>query len=274
MARVVVTSADLRQAFAALQLPAGRPVLVHASLSAFGWVEGGAEAVVSALMQTWACVLAPAFTYKTMVTPECGPPGNGLTYGSDVVRNRLAEFFHPDMPVDRLIGAIPEALRRQAGARRSGHPILSFAGVGAESFLAAQTLAAPLRVIERLAAADGWVLLLGVDHTVNTSLHYAEKLAGRKQFLRWALTPQGVVACPGFPGCSDGFQALAPAVHSLARSRQVGNALIQAFPLRGLLSIALGILREDPLALLCDRSYCERCQQIRLDQSERRPGRR
>jgi len=270
LARVVVSSADLRQAFRELQLPADRPVLVHASLSAFGWVEGGAEAVVSALLESWAGVLAPAFTYKTMVTPECGPPGNGLTYGSEAVRNRLAEFFHPQMPVDRLIGAIPEALRRQAGARRSEHPILSFTGVGVESFLAAQSLAEPLGVIARLADAQGWVLLLGVDHTVNTSLHYAEKLAGRKQFLRWALTPQGVVACPGFPGCSEGFQALAPAVQPLGCFRRVGNALIQAFPLRGLLATAFAILREDPLALLCDRPYCERCSQIRVDIMEQR----
>lgn len=268
MARVVVTFTELRQAFRALQIPADRPVLVHASLSAFGWVEGGAEAVVSALFAVWGCVLAPAFTYKTMVTPECGPPGNGLTYGSDTARNRLAEFFHPDMPVDRLIGAIPEALRRHPQARRSAHPILSFTGVGAESFLAAQSLAMPLGVIESLAAAEGWVVLLGVDHTVNTSLHYAEKLAGRRQFLRWALTPQGVVACPGFPGCSDGFQALAPMVQNIGRYSQAGQALIQAFPLRGLLRTAFGVLQQDPLALLCERSYCERCQQIRLDLSD------
>jgi aminoglycoside 3-N-acetyltransferase len=59
----------------------------------------------------------------------------------------------------------------------------------------------PLAPVGALAEENGTVLLIGVNHTVNTSIHYAEKIAGRKQFIRWALTPQGVRECPGFPGC-------------------------------------------------------------------------
>jgi aminoglycoside 3-N-acetyltransferase len=48
-------------------------------------------------------------------------------------------------------------------------------------------MAEPLEASGALPEADGCVLLLGVHHTVNTSIHHAEIPAARKQFIRWAL---------------------------------------------------------------------------------------
>jgi len=239
------------------------PVIVHSSLKSFGQVEGGAGTVVNALGSVFATVMVPTFTYKAMVTPLTGPDNNAITYGSGAGLNRAAEFFTPRMPADPLMGIIPETLRRYPHASRSSHPIQSFAGINAERFLAAQTLTAHLAPIGLLEQADGWAVLMGVDHTVNTSIHYAEKLAGRKQFVRWALTPKGVVECPGFPGCSAGFQAIAPEVEKYTRRVQIGNAVIQAVPLKMLLRAVIARLKKDPLALLCQQQDCERCNQIR-----------
>ena len=126
-----------------------------------------------------------------------------------------------------------------------------------------QTLAEPLAPVRLLAEKGGWVLLLGVNHTVNTSIHLAERLAGRMQFTRWALTAQGVVECPGFPGCSDGFEKLAPRLARVIHATLVGQALVQALPLAALIPIARQEFERDPLALLCDNFYCERCQAVR-----------
>ncbi len=260
---------ELVAAFQSLGLPAGVPVIAHASLSAFGEITGGAETLLSALLHTWETLLMPAFTYKTMVVPEAGPADNALAYGQEAGNNSRALFFNPALPVDRLIGTVAESLRCHPEAQRSLHPILSFVGVNAGEFLQAQTLQEPLAPIRRLVQAHGWVLLLGVDHTVNTSLHYAEWLVGRKQFLRWALTPQKIVACPGFPGCSDGFNALAPDVARYTRLVQVGPALVQALPLSEIITAAVARLRADPLALLCSRSYCVRCRTIEEIQTRR-----
>lgn len=239
------------------------PVIVHASLSAFGEVEGGAEDVVHALLTVLPTLLAPAFTYKTMVTPLVGPAENGITYGSGTDLNRMAEAFTPSMPVDPLIGIIPETLRRQKQARRSGHPIQSFLGFNADKFLAAQTMDDPLGPLGALEQAGGWVLLLGVNHTVNTSIHYVEKLAGRRTFVRWALTPRKVVECPHFPGCSAGFDVIAPDMEKYTRKVQVGKALVQAVPSTMLFKVVTARLKQDPLALLCQADDCERCNQIR-----------
>jgi len=256
---------DLYTALRKLGLDRKRPVIAHASLSAFGRVTGGAVTVVGALISISDSLIMPAFTYKTMVIPEVGPLGNAIDYGSGMYTNRMAQFFHPDMPVDRLIGSIPEALRCYPNAGRSSHPILSFTGLNARRFLEAQTMTEPLAPIRRLHEEGGWVLLLGTGYTVNTSLHYAERLAGRKQFLRWALTPMGAAACPGYPGCSDGFNELEPDLASVTRRVQIGNALVQAVSLADLVQAACARIADDPYALLCARSDCERCNAVRAE---------
>jgi aminoglycoside 3-N-acetyltransferase len=111
--------------------------------------------------------------------------------------------------------------------------------------------------------SGGWVLLLGVNHTVNTSIHYAEKMAGRKTFIRWALTPKGVVECPSFPGCSAGFDAAAPALENYTRRVRIGDTLIQAVSVRAVFNTVIPMVRRDPLALLCNDEGCERCGEIR-----------
>lgn len=259
----MVTFSDLNRGLRTLGIERNTPILAHASLSAFGEVRGGAESLLGAVMNLTDHLMMPAFTYQTMLIPEAGPAGNGLTYGSGRDLNRMAEFFSPSTPVDRMMGVLPEKLRCLSQAARSTHPILSFTGVGVADALAAQTLQEPLAPIGRLAWQGGWVLLLGVDHTVNTTIHYAEKEAGRKQFVRWALTTDGVQECPGFPGCSDGFGAIAPRVAAVTRTAMIENALIQAVPMKALIQAVIAALLEDPRALLCSRAECERCDAIR-----------
>jgi aminoglycoside 3-N-acetyltransferase len=167
------------------------------------------------------------------------------------------------MPADPLMGIIPETVRRHPHASRSGHPILSFAGFNAGDFLAAQTLANPFGPLGALEKANGWVVLIGVGHTVNTSIHYAEKMTGRRTFTRWALTPDGVVECPNFPGCSAGFEALVPDLEQFTRKANIGKASVQAVPLAMLFKAVFTRIKRDRTALLCSQPDCERCGEIR-----------
>jgi len=167
------------------------------------------------------------------------------------------------MPVDKSLGVIAEMLRQHSDARRSIHPIYSFAGVNADDAIFAQTLEDPFAPIEILTRADGWVLLIGVDHTVNTSIHYGEQLSGRRQFTRWALTYNGIVACPRWPGCSNGFEKISPHLAWFTQDIRIGSALVQAISLQSVVAVVQELIAEDPLALLCDREDCERCNDIR-----------
>lgn len=260
----MLTFSDFKSAFSSLEL-GDKPAIAHASLKSFGAIQGGAETVLQALLASVGGLVMPAFTYKTMLVPEVGPPNNGLTYGCYHDLNRMAEFFRMDMPVDPLIGVLSEALRNYPGALRTAHPILSFAGVNASSALQAQTIFNPFAPIGALAEQEGWALLLGVDQTVNTSIHYAEKLAGRRQFVRWALTKNRIVQCAGFPGCSEGFSKITPDLQKESRHVKVGDSFIEAVPLRGLFQVVEALIKKDPLALLCQREDCERCNSVRAE---------
>ncbi len=255
---------DLERGFRSLGLDSSRPLIAHASVKAFGEIRGGAEALLGALLAVQPRLMMPTHTYKTMILPEEGPDENAALYGAGRDLNAMAEFFSPDMPADSLMGALPELLRLHPQAKRSSHPILSFAGIGVETALDAQTLAEPLTPIGKLAEEDGWVLLAGVNHTVNTSIHFAEKIAGRKQFVRWALTREAAVECPNFPGCSLGFEKAAPYLAEMAREEKIGDATLRAMPLNEMIDQIVGMIHEDPQALLCEDPGCERCAELRV----------
>lgn len=254
---------DLRHALDRLEL-AGRTVIVHASLKKFGGIQGGPRTLIQALAATFDGMIMPTFTYKTMVTPGVGPPNNGIKYRGDKDLNRMAEPFRLDMPPDKMMGILPRQMLEEQGVRRTSHPILSFAGLGADDILLTQTLSDPLAPIRALTEKDGWALLVNVDHTVNTSIHYGEKLAGRRQFVRWALTPERILECPGYPGDSTGFNDIDEYI--LPQIRRVdmdGGAFIQAVPLRRLIDVTVEVIKGNPLALLCQRMDCERCNAVR-----------
>jgi aminoglycoside 3-N-acetyltransferase len=249
-------------AFRDLGLGPHSRALVHASLPPFAPDVGGPQGLLGALTATCEIIVAPTFTSSTLVTPPFGPPYNGLRYGDDPA-NQEAEFFRADLPTDPLLADLAEAMRLHPEAERSNHPALSFCGIRAAQALAAQSLEEPLGTVRWLAEADADVLLIGTDHRRNVGLHHAERVAGRKQFVRWALTEQGVVTCPQFPGCSDGFNAIASRLEGVLRRAPVAGQEITAVPLRDLIHVAAGWMREDGRALLCDRPGCERCADVR-----------
>jgi len=254
---------DFSAALESLELE-NKPAIAHASLRSFGPIQGGAETVLNALLDCVSGLVMPTFTYKTMITPEVGPPNNGLKYGTKRDLNLMAEPFRYTMTVDPLIGTLSERLRHHPGGVRTAHPILSFAGVDVDAALMAQTTFNPFSPVGWLADHDGWVLLLGVDHTVNTSIHYGEKLAGRRQFVRWAFTPKRILECPGFPGCSDGFEAIRPDIELFTQRVELGGSFIEAVSLHVLLQAVQTRLKTNPLALLCQRDECERCDAVRI----------
>jgi aminoglycoside 3-N-acetyltransferase len=254
---------DAVHALRDLGLNPGSPALVVGSPDWVAEIRGGIPTLISALLSSGGAILSPAFTFQTMIVPSIGPPDNGLKYGSSVEANAQAEFFHADLPVHPTLGPLAEALRTAAGARRTGHPILSFVGINADAGLTTQTLEDPWWPIAQMASLDGDLILLGVEHTANIALHLAEQRAGRKQFIRWALTPEGVVECPAYPGCSRGFTGIEPRLRGVGREGWLGSARLQLVPLRDLLHTATAWIREDPGALLCDDPTCELCNTVR-----------
>lgn len=263
---MTVTEVDLRRGVDDLGL-AGRPLCVHSSLRSFGWVEGGAEAVIQALLGAGCTVLAPTFTYEH----ETCPPGF-----APVERNAWGECSYPEDPpaggfrhepasavsVAADNGAIPRRLVRMPGTRRGNHPVDSFAAVGplAAELVGGQTAWDVYAPFEALMAHDGVVLLLGVGLDRMTLLHDAERRAGRELYLRWGRLHDGTVAAVRVGGCSDGFPRLEAAVAPLATETWVGGSRWRAFPARSTVEAAAAAMRADPTVTWCTDRDCERCR--------------
>ena len=166
-----------------LGLVGGALVLVHSSLSSLGWVSGGATAVIEALRQAVGesgTLVMPAHSahlsdpahWKNPPVPEAWWP---------VIRETMPAFDARTTPT-RGMGAIPELFRTLPGVVRGDHPLFSFAASGplAEEIVNPHSLTAglgPGSPLERIGERGGSVLLLGVDHDNNTSLHLAEHRA-------------------------------------------------------------------------------------------------
>jgi aminoglycoside 3-N-acetyltransferase len=254
---------DFIHAFQELGLTTESQVIVHALLPALGEVSGGAKTVVGSLMASVHSIITPTFTTKAMIIPPFGPDNNAIQYEASGSVECIGEPFHEDLPADQALGELAEISRCHPQAQRSNHPLLSFAGVNADDLLSDQSLENPWAPIKHLAEADGDVLLMGADHATNISLHYAERLAGRKQFLRWAMWEGKVVEVQQWPGCSKGFQSIASKLDGVVRVAPLGEAVLQAIPLRDLINIAKGWIQEDPEALLCLEPDCEYCMVVR-----------
>lgn len=163
-----------------LGLGKGSTVLVHSSLSALGWVVGGAEAVVLALedaLGSSGTLMMPAYS---MNAPEPAlwehPPVPESWW--DIIRSQWPPFDRDLSPAVRL-GSIAETFRHQGGTSRSDHPNHSFCarGPNAARLLNNHSLDNSLgesSPLARLYELYGQVLLLGVDHSSNSSLHLAE----------------------------------------------------------------------------------------------------
>ncbi|MEU8052743.1 aminoglycoside N(3)-acetyltransferase [Micromonospora haikouensis] len=158
----------------------GAVVLVHAGLKALGFVCGGAQAVALALRDVLGergTVVVPTHTPENSDPAEwTNPPVPAHWW--PVIRAETPGF-DPAVTPSRFMGALAETVRGWPGARRSDHPQVSFAALGpaAERIVAGHRLAGMLgedSPLGRLYDADADVLLLGVGHDSNTSLHLAE----------------------------------------------------------------------------------------------------
>ncbi|MEE2788820.1 MAG: AAC(3) family N-acetyltransferase [Myxococcota bacterium] len=183
MTKSPATRTSLEHEFKTLGLEPGEIVLLHSSLASLGWVCGGANAVIDAILN----VLGPKGTLMVPThTATNSDPANWSnprvpTAWHALIRREMVPFS-PEKTPSVHMGKIAETFRGYPGVLRSHHPIGSFAAHGPDAAALVDHHElnemfgdhSPLGALYRL---DGRILLLGVGHTRNTSLHLAESRA-------------------------------------------------------------------------------------------------
>jgi aminoglycoside N3'-acetyltransferase len=182
-------------------------------------------------------------------------------------------------PVSSDLGVTAELFRRFPGIRRSNHPF-AFAALGpaAEEITADPLPLPPHRPqspVGRVFQRGGQILLLGVGHDANTTIHLAEVLAG----VPYGVTNHCTVLERGRPvrveyrendHCCQRF-ALADEwlrERGLQREGRVGAADARLMESRDLVTIVRERLARNPLIFLHPPEHgCAECDQARSGMS-------
>jgi len=243
-------------------------LFAHVSLRSFGRVAGGAATVVRALRRSCGTGMMCGGGSELSAVPA--PPGLVRPDNSFHQAESWEQFdaavaaarpYDPGLPIDGWLGVTAEEFRRQPDLVRGDHPLYAFqaAGPRAEELMAAQRpdrMLGPVEVLERL---DGSVLLLGVGHHADTSIHLAEQRLGRSLFHRYAVVAPGVWAeIPNVSGESHRFDEIEPALSGRTVETMIGSCRARLIPVRAVLQATTELIMADPTALLCPDPAC-RC---------------
>lgn len=179
-ATVESLTADLRT----LGVAPGMTLVVHSSLKSLGWVVGGAHAVVLALQaavtDTGTLVL-PSHSTDNSDPADWRNPAVPEAWWQ-TIRDHMPAY-DPRLSVTRAMGAIAECFRRAPDVRRSNHPAVSWCAWGRYARAITQdhrldSAFGEESPLARVYDLQGRVLLLGVGHDSNSSLHLSEYRAG------------------------------------------------------------------------------------------------
>ena len=126
---MLVARSRLARDLKKLGLGPGGVTMVHCRMSALGWVVGGAETVVRALLDA----VGPDGTLMAYTGWQDEPPDDLDTLDEETRRIYLEEHpaYDPRVALScREHGRVPETLRTWPEARHSGHPEAGVAAVG------------------------------------------------------------------------------------------------------------------------------------------------
>ena len=160
--RKSLSRADVADQLRKLGVEERAVLLVHTSFRATGPVQGGPLGLIQALRATLGAG-------GTLVTPS-------WTGDDEAVFDPTASPASPDL------GVVADTFWRLPGVRRSAHPFACAAAGPRAAEITSDPLPLPPHIPEspvgRVHELDGQVLLLGVGHDADTTLHLAELLAG------------------------------------------------------------------------------------------------
>jgi aminoglycoside 3-N-acetyltransferase len=228
----------------------GSVLLVHTSFSSLRPIDVDPDGLIDALID----VLGPD---GTLVMPSWAQEDDYL--------------FVPEHSTCREdLGVVADTFWRRSDVIRGDHPF----AVAARGPLAHEIAGAPFVLpphapdsgVSRVHDHDGWVLLLGVDHDADTTIHLAELLSG----VPYRRPKYVLVLEDGRPkridygendSCCRGFNMVGGwlLTRGFQREGKVGGGRAILARSRDIVATVVEELRDDPTRFLCTRGTCEEC---------------
>ena len=183
MERKIVLKQDILDALAQAGVKPGQAIMVHTSLSSLGFVCGGAQVLIEALLESVGpegTIMMPTQSWKNL-DPAAGVHWQEPEQWWQLIRDNWPAYDKAITPSNSM-GAVAEMFRKWPGSLRSDHPARSVAANGkfAQYLTESHDLSNIFgegSPIAKLYELDGYVLLIGVGYDKNTSLHLADARA-------------------------------------------------------------------------------------------------
>ena len=248
----IVTRRRIADDLRAFGLTCGDLVLMHSSLSSLVRVDGGPGTVIDAFLD----VLTPE---GTLLLPSFQKGGE-----YDLLQKGCL-FDVRSSPAE--LGVITETFRLRPDVIRSLSPSHSMAGIGrdAAKILADHELCSVsvghVSPFEKFINLKGKIVLLGVTHASNTSLHYVENVFGAPTLSRNLFKPvvvdyngisHVVPTYPHMPGLARRYNRVENILldSGIQRNGYVGPALTRCIDADSMVDIIGQKVRQDPLYLV------------------------
>jgi aminoglycoside N3'-acetyltransferase len=231
----------------------GGVLLVHTAFSEVAPVEGGPEGLIEALREALG-------SEGTLVMPSMSDDDE--------------HPFDPRSTPCLGMGVVADTFRRLPGVLRSDSPH-AFAAAGPRA--AEITAPHPIDVphgpdspVGRAYELDGQVLLLGIGHDANTTIHLAENIAG----VRYRRPKYLTVLRDGVPSryhyeeidhCCQRFELVDGWLddQGLQQRGIVGHALARLVRSRDIVEVVVSRLQEDETVFLHSEGVDEQCDEAR-----------
>lgn len=228
---------EIKKSLETLGLKEGDIVLLHSSLASIGFVEGGAETVVEAFLET------------------LGEKGTLAT------------------PVFGNLGIITKIVEKHPRSIKSDCPFGTISAIGAdaeyicENHWKAESCHAEGSPYLKIAEKDGFVCLMGVDQDRSTTLHSVEALLKlpylRKTEEKTIETSEGKItkAWKHYPGPHRDFIGLDKMLRESGKMKtgKIGKSMTRLIKSKDLIEICCEEGKRNPAFVLCDNPNCADC---------------
>ena len=235
----------------------GDTLLLHSALTAIGGVEGGADAVIDAFLET------------------IGEEGT-------LVMSTLTGWFAPfDAATSpSAVGYLSEVFRTRPGVLRSLHPVHSVCAYGkhaafiTEGHEHCKTGCGEGTPYLKIRDLGGKALLLGVDMDRNTVMHSLEEAIDAKYLRTLDIVAPTYLedyqnrtfTLEKFPPGHRDFMMITPYLRRAGAMTEgkIGKAVTKCINMQKMFAIVMPMLREDPLLFICHNDHCNSCHWSRL----------